>query len=38
MTKANSSDPNKLDDGFGNVWSKCERGDDRREPNGEMTR
>ena len=28
MTKANSSDPNKLDDGFGNVWSKCELGSD----------
>ena len=28
MKKVNSSDPNKLDDGFGNAWSKCELGTD----------
>jgi hypothetical protein len=28
MNKANSSNPNRLDDGFGNVWSKCELGSD----------
>jgi hypothetical protein len=24
MSKANSNEQNKLDDGFGNVWHKCE--------------
>jgi hypothetical protein len=28
MKKVNSNDPNKLDDSFGNVWSKCELGTD----------
>jgi hypothetical protein len=28
MNKENSKDPNKLDDGFGNVWFKCELGSD----------
>lgn len=23
MSKANSKDPNRLDDGFGNIWYKC---------------
>jgi len=28
MSKANSKDPNRLDDGFGNIWYKCNLNED----------
>ncbi len=28
MSKANSKDPNRLDDGFGNIWYKCNFNED----------